>query len=58
MCANVGAAALSSVCAEIESLSRIAELDGAAGLLERFDAEFDRVREALGRLTSTKALSD
>jgi CheY-like chemotaxis protein/HPt (histidine-containing phosphotransfer) domain-containing protein len=58
MCANVGAATLSSVCAEIESLSRIAELDGAAGLLERFDAEFDRVREALGHLTSAKALSD
>jgi two-component system, sensor histidine kinase and response regulator len=58
MCANVGAAGLGSVCAEIESLSRLTELEAAAGLLERFDAGFELVREALGRVTSTKALSD
>jgi hypothetical protein len=57
MCANVGAAGLSSVCSEIETSSRVGELEDAAGMLERFDAEFDRVREALNRLTSTKALS-
>ncbi len=57
MCANVGAAALSSVCSEIETSSRVGELEDAAGTLARFDAEFERVREALTRLTSTKALS-
>ncbi len=57
MCANVGAAALSSVCSEIETSSRVGKLEDAAGTLARFDAEFERVREALNRLTRTKALS-
>jgi CheY-like chemotaxis protein/HPt (histidine-containing phosphotransfer) domain-containing protein len=57
MCANVGAAALSSVCSDIETSSRLGELEDSAGMLARFDAEFDRVREALNRPAGTKALS-
>jgi two-component system sensor histidine kinase/response regulator len=53
MCSNVGAAALSSVCAEIETLGRLAELDGAARLLERFDTQFALVRDALDQVTTT-----
>ncbi len=53
MCSNVGAAGLSSVCAEMETLGRGGQLDGAADLLERFDAEFARVRDALSRVATT-----
>ena len=53
MCANVGAAALSSVCAEMETLGRLAQLDGVSGLLGRFDTEFARVRDALNQVTPT-----
>ena len=53
MCANVGASALSSVCAELETLGRLAQLDRAAGIVERFDAEFARVRDALNLLATT-----
>ena len=45
--ANVGASALAAVCAEMEMQGRVAQLDGAAGLVERFDTEFARVRDAL-----------
>jgi two-component system sensor histidine kinase/response regulator len=52
MCSNVGAAVLSTVCAEMETLGRLAQLDGAASLLERFDTEFARVRDALSRVAT------
>ena len=45
--ANVGAAGLAAICADMESLGRAARLDAAAVLVERFDAEFGRVRDAL-----------
>jgi len=48
--ANVGASALAAICAEIEMRGRSAQLDGAAQLVERFDAEFARVRDALNQL--------
>lgn len=51
--ANIGANALATVCAEMETQSRLARLDEAAGLVERFDTEFSRVRDALTRLAST-----
>jgi len=50
--ANVGAAALAAVCAEMEAQSRAAHLDDAAHLIERFDAEFARARQALTLLTT------
>jgi PAS domain S-box-containing protein len=48
--ANVGAKALAALCAEIEQHGRHGRLDGGAGLLDRFDTEFARVREALQSL--------
>ncbi len=50
--ANVGASALAAVCAEIETRGRLAQLDGTAGLVERFDAEFARVRDALSQVAT------
>ena len=49
--ANVGATAVAAVCAEIETRARTAQLDNAAELVERFDAEFARARDALTQLT-------
>jgi len=48
--ANIGASALAALCAEMETQSRLARLDVAAGLVEQFDTEFSRVREALAVL--------
>jgi CheY-like chemotaxis protein/HPt (histidine-containing phosphotransfer) domain-containing protein len=45
--ANVGASALAVVCAELEILGRSAQLDRVDNLVERFDIEFARVRDAL-----------
>jgi two-component system, sensor histidine kinase and response regulator len=51
--ANVGAAALAAVCAELELQARAAQFDAADGLIERFDSEFARVRDALGMLITS-----
>ena len=48
--ANVGASALATVCAEMEMQGRLEQFDGTAELVERFDAEFARVRTALNEL--------
>ena len=48
--ANIGANALAALCAEMETQSRLARLDVAAGLVEQFDSEFARVRDALSVL--------
>ena len=50
--ANVGASAVAAICAEMEMQGRFAQLDGAAGLVDRFDAEFARVRDALKLVAS------
>lgn len=46
--ANMGAGRLVEVCADIEASSERAEFGELARLVERFDTEFARVREALG----------
>ncbi len=48
--ANIGASTLAAVCAEIETRGRDEQLNGTAGLVEQFDAEFARVRDALSQL--------
>ena len=48
--ANVGAVAVSAVCAELEAKGKLAALDGAAGLVEQFADELAHAREALGLL--------
>jgi len=50
--ANVGAAALSEVCAGLETQARTGLLDGASDLMEQFDVEFARAREAFSSLSS------
>jgi CheY-like chemotaxis protein/HPt (histidine-containing phosphotransfer) domain-containing protein len=50
--ANVGASAVAAVCAEMELEGRSAKLERAAGLVERFDTEFARVRDALEQVAS------
>jgi HPt (histidine-containing phosphotransfer) domain-containing protein len=50
--ANVGAAALSEVCAGLETQARNGLLDGANDLMEQFDVEFARAREAFVSLSS------
>jgi HPt (histidine-containing phosphotransfer) domain-containing protein len=50
--ANIGAAGLASICARIEALAATAPTDVADGgsaseLIDEFDAEFARVRDAL-----------
>jgi HPt (histidine-containing phosphotransfer) domain-containing protein len=45
--ANVGAIVLVEICAELEARGHAARLGGATGLVERFDAEFARARDAL-----------
>ena len=51
--ANIGASTLAAVCAEIEMQARFAQLGDAAGLVERFDTEFARVRDALNLLAAS-----
>jgi HPt (histidine-containing phosphotransfer) domain-containing protein len=48
--ANVGAAPLAAVCAQIEQLCRDGQLDAAVPLLRSFDSEFARVCQALASL--------
>jgi PAS domain S-box-containing protein len=48
--ANIGANTLATVCAEIEMQGRSGQLDGVTELVERFDNEFIRVRDALNNL--------
>jgi HPt (histidine-containing phosphotransfer) domain-containing protein len=50
--ANVGAMALADACAELETRARESQLDDAAGLVERIDAESERVRAALQVVTT------
>ncbi len=50
--ANVGATGLADVCAGLETRAREAQLDDAAELMERFEAEFDRVLAALQVVTT------
>jgi PAS domain S-box-containing protein len=50
--ANVGAVVLAEICSELEAQGRSGRLDGAAGLVDRFDAEFERARHALARAAS------
>jgi two-component system, sensor histidine kinase and response regulator len=50
--ANIGAAGLAAVCAELEAQGRFAQLEGAAQLVERFDVEFARVRDALSSVVA------
>jgi HPt (histidine-containing phosphotransfer) domain-containing protein len=45
--ANIGATALADVCAEMELQGRLEQLDATAELVERFDSEYGRVRDAL-----------
>ena len=45
--ANVGAVVLAEICSELEAQGRAGRLEGTAGLVERFDAEFGRARDAL-----------
>ena len=48
--ANVGASALAAVCAGMEMQARMGKLDGADALMEQFDVEFARARQALREL--------
>jgi CheY-like chemotaxis protein/HPt (histidine-containing phosphotransfer) domain-containing protein len=50
--ANVGATGLAEVCDHLETCGRQGEIAGAAGLVQRFDSEYARVRDALGLLTA------
>jgi HPt (histidine-containing phosphotransfer) domain-containing protein len=50
--ANVGAVVLAEICSELEAQGRAARLEGAAGLVERFDAEFTRVGDALHQVAT------
>ena len=50
--ANVGASVLAAICAEMEAQGRFEQLDGITGLMERFDHEFVRVRDALNALAT------
>jgi two-component system sensor histidine kinase/response regulator len=48
--ANVGASVLAGVCAEMEMQGHAEQIDGAPQLVEKFDLEFARVRDALNGL--------
>jgi two-component system sensor histidine kinase/response regulator len=50
--ANVGAHALAAVCAELEMRARSEELENTASLVEQFDREFNRARDALTLLSA------
>jgi signal transduction histidine kinase/DNA-binding response OmpR family regulator/HPt (histidine-containing phosphotransfer) domain-containing protein len=45
--ANIGATSLAALCAEMELQGRLEQLDSTAQLVERFDTEWSRVRDAL-----------
>ena len=45
--ANVGARGVAEVCARLEANARNADLDGAESLVDEYDTEFERVRDAL-----------
>ena len=45
--ANVGANGLAEICAQLEARARFAQLEGVRDLIDCFDAEFARVRDAL-----------
>jgi HPt (histidine-containing phosphotransfer) domain-containing protein len=48
--ANIGATFLADVCAEMEVQGRLEQLDATGSLVERFDSEYGRVRDALDHL--------
>jgi two-component system, sensor histidine kinase and response regulator len=48
--ANIGATGLAAVCEAMEMQAKADQLDGAPELVERFDAEFARVCDALNEL--------
>jgi PAS domain S-box-containing protein len=48
--ANIGAAGLAALCETMEQRAKADQLDDAGELVERFDAEFERVSEALNEL--------
>jgi signal transduction histidine kinase/DNA-binding response OmpR family regulator len=48
--ANIGATALADVCAEMELQGRLEQLEATGRLVEQFDTEFVRVRDALDHL--------
>jgi PAS domain S-box-containing protein len=50
--ANIGASTLAAVCAELEMQGRLEQLDSTVGLVEKFDAEFARVRAALNQVAA------
>jgi HPt (histidine-containing phosphotransfer) domain-containing protein len=50
--ANVGATGLAAIGAALEARGKESQLDGAGALVDEFDGEFDRVRDALLRLRS------
>jgi PAS domain S-box-containing protein len=47
---NIGATALAATCATLERCANDGDLEAVPGLLRRFDAELDRVRDALADL--------
>jgi two-component system sensor histidine kinase/response regulator len=53
--ANIGASGLAAICAEMEMEGRSERLDGAVGLMEQFDAEFSRVRDALSHVLTSSS---
>jgi signal transduction histidine kinase/DNA-binding response OmpR family regulator/HPt (histidine-containing phosphotransfer) domain-containing protein len=48
--ANIGATVLADLCAEMELRGRLEQLDATGPLVERFDSEYGRVRDALDHL--------
>jgi HPt (histidine-containing phosphotransfer) domain-containing protein len=48
-CANVGAKAMSDLCAELEKLGRSSRIEGAEQLVERTAAQYERVQAALNQ---------
>jgi HPt (histidine-containing phosphotransfer) domain-containing protein len=50
---NMGATRMAAICSELEDVGASADLAVAPALLERLDAEFERVRSAL--TTETEA---
>jgi two-component system, sensor histidine kinase and response regulator len=53
--ANIGASTLAAICAEMETEGRSERLEGAAGLMAQFDAEFSRVRDALSHVLASSS---
>ena len=48
---NIGAAALSALCGQLETLGRDRRLDGVGELISQTRAEFEACRTALAQLT-------